>query len=130
MHIKEVMKPARTIDKDSSVKQTALLMKQYHIGSVIVTNSKKVVGIVTERDILEKVTAENKLSSKIKTKDIMTSKLISIEPGALLDDAAYLMIKHKIKKIPVIQDGDLLGIITTTEIVTNSDETGQFYFFD
>ncbi len=129
MKVKEVMKRVKTIDSDSSVKKAAKIMSDARIGSLVVLDGTKVVGIITERDILSKVSATNKLPSKVKVSDIMTSKLIFIHPEDLIDDAVYLMLKYKIKKLPVMEGKELLGILTSTDIVANSDEVGQFYFF-
>jgi CBS domain-containing protein len=131
MKIKEIMKDVRTISPDETVKEAADLMNRHSIGSLVVVDSKKkLVGIVTERDILQKVTAQNKLAGKVLVEDIMSNKLITIDANELLDDAVYLMIKHKIKKLPVIENDELVGIVTATDIVANSSEVGEFYLFD
>ena len=132
MRVKEIMRNVQTVSPEATVKEAADLMNKRAMGSlVVITDNKKVVGIVTERDILEKVTAKDKLPSKVLIEHIMTPKIISIEPGALLDDAVYLMIKHKIKKLPVVgEKEELLGIITSTDLINNSEDIGQFYMFE
>ena len=131
MKIKEIMKDVRTIAPEDTVKEAADLMNRHSIGSLVVVDSKKkLVGIVTERDILQKVTAQNKLAGKVLVEDIMSNKLITIDANELLDDAVYLMIKNKIKKLPVIENNELVGIVTATDIVANSSEVGEFYLFD
>jgi CBS domain-containing protein len=132
MKVKEIMRPARVISKESNVRDAAKMMNKHRIGSLIVVddNKRKVAGIITERDILEKVTAGNKLASKVKVEDIMTKKVISISPESYIDDAVYIMIQHKIKKLPVVNNGELVGILTSSDILTNSEDIGQFYIFD
>lgn len=132
MKIREIMRPARTISITSNVKDAAKIMNKHRIGSLIVVNEhkEKVAGIITERDILEKVTANNKLPSKVKVEDIMTKKVLTISPESMIDDAVYLMIQHKIKKLPVVEHGELKGIITSSDLIRNSDDIGQFYIFD
>jgi CBS domain-containing protein len=132
MRIREIMRPARTVMKGISVRDAARIMNKHRIGSLIVFDekNKSVAGIVTERDILEKVTADDKIASKIKVDDIMTKNVISISPEAYIDDAVYLLIQHKIKKLPVVENGELVGIVTSTDMITNSSEIGQFYIFD
>jgi len=129
MRIKEVMKSVKTIDPDSSVKEAAKRMAENKIGCLVVLNSGKVVGIMTERDILSKVTASDKLPSKISVSEIMTPKVITVESEDYLDDAVYLMIKHRIKKLPVLEKNKLVGMITSTDIVSHSDDIGQFFIF-
>ena len=130
MKVREIQRNVKTIDSDSTVKEAAILMSKYSIGSLVVVNSKKkVVGIITERDIMEKVNAKDRLASKVRVEDIMTSKVITIDSNALLDDAVYLMIKNKIKKLPVLDNGQLVGIITSTDVVANSSDVGEYYLF-
>jgi len=135
MKVKEIMRPARTISQDENVRDAAKLMNQHRIGSLIVLNdSKGIAGILTERDILKKITVENKLPSSVNVDQIMTKKIITIDPDDKIDDAVYLMIKHKIKKLPVVSKADdkeeLLGIITSTDLMNNSEDIGQFYIFE
>ncbi len=129
MKVKDAMKHVKTILANSSVKEAAKKMNENRIGSLVVTNGRKVVGIVTERDILSKVTIFDKTPSKILVSEIMTPKVITVDPEDFIDDAVYLMIKHKIKKLPVLENGEVVGILTSTDIVANSDEIGQFYLF-
>jgi len=130
MKIKEVMKNIKTISPDETVKEAASTMSKNHIGSLVVINGKKrVVGIITERDIIDKVTAKDKTASRVRIEDIMSPKVITIDANSLIDDAVYLMVKHKIKKLPVLDNDELVGIITSTDIVANSSDVGEFYLF-
>jgi len=135
MKVKDIMKRCRTISEEMNVMEAAIIMNKHHIGSLVVLQEDgyetMLSGIVTERDILEKVTARNKTPSSILVRDIMTKKVITIGPEDYIDDAVYLMIQHKIKKLPVInKDNELVGIITSTDIIANSSEVGEFYMFE
>ena len=131
MKIKEITKSVKTISPEDTVKEAAVLMSRHNIGSLVVINSKKkVVGIVTERDIIDKVNAKDKLASRVRVEDIMSPNVITIDSNSLIDDAVYLMVKHRIKKLPVLDNNELVGIITATDIVANSSEVGEFYLFD
>jgi len=131
MKIKEILKNVKTISPDDTVKDAAVLMTRHNIGSLVALNDKRrVVGILTERDIIEKVNAKDRLSSRVRVSEIMTSKVITIDANSLLDDAVYLMVKHKIKKLPVIENEQLVGIITSTDIMANSSDVGQYYLLD
>ena len=130
MKLKEVMKAVRTISPDETIKAAAGIMSKYSIGSLVVLNpKKKVVGIVTESDIIEKVNAKDRLASRVRVEDIMSPNVITIDANALLDDAVYLMVKHKIKKLPIVDNNELVGIVTSTDIVANSSDVGEFYLF-
>ncbi|MBI5331961.1 MAG: CBS domain-containing protein [Candidatus Aenigmarchaeota archaeon] len=112
--VKEVMKTnVITIDADSSIKEAAFLMKDNGIGSVIVTGAKHVKGIATAEDIVYKHVADG-VGKKIS--EIMSEKLITIDPEKTLEQASELMEKHSIKKLPVMKSDKLLGIITASDI--------------
>lgn len=131
MKIKEIQKNVKTLSPDATVKEASSVMSKYSIGSLVVVNEKKkVVGIVTERDIIEKVNAKDRLSSKVRVKEIMSPKVITIDSNSLLDDAVYLMIKNKIKKLPVLDNGQLVGMVTSTDIMANSSDVGEYYLFN
>jgi CBS domain-containing protein len=111
----EVMnKDVKTIRPDDSIKKAASVMKKNRIGSVIVMSGKKVVGILTARDMVYKYIATGKGS---KAKDIMTKDIITISPKKRLTQAAQLMSEKKIEKLPVFEDKQIVGIITATDIV-------------
>ena len=130
MKLKEVMKSVRTISPDETIKEAAGIMSKYGIGSLVAIDSKKkVVGIVTESDIIKNVSAKDKLASRVRVNDIMSKNVITIDSNSLLDDAVYLMVKHKIKKLPIIENNELVGIVTSTDIVANSSDVGEFYLF-
>ena len=105
-----------TIDADVSVKKAVDLMNKHEIGCLIVTRNAKAVGIVTERDMLSRVLGMSRNSEKTKVSEIMTSPLVVADPGMDLEEAARLMFKMKVKKLPVVSEGNLLGLVTLTDI--------------
>lgn len=127
MKVKDIMKRAVTLDKDKKIKDAATAMSKKGIGSLIITNKNKVVGIITERDVMKYLSKSNNLGEKVEK--ITSKKLISIEPQYSLEDAAEIMSENKIKKLPVIKKGDLLGIITATDIIANAESVDDPFFF-
>jgi CBS domain-containing protein len=105
-----------TVDEDSSVKEAADVMNKFEIGCLIAVRKGKAIGIITERDLLKRVIAEGKDTSKTKVKDIMTSPLVVAEPAMELEDAVKLMFQMKIKKLPVVDNKRLVGLVTLTDI--------------
>jgi len=103
--VKEVM----TIDENSTVKEAAEIMNKFEIGCLIAIRKGKAMGIITERDILKRVVAEAKDSTKTKVKDIMSSPLVVVEPNMDLEEAVRLMFQMKIKKLPVVDEKRLVG---------------------
>jgi len=119
LQVKDIMNTdVKTITPDSTVQKAAKKMDEFGIGSLIVVKDGKLAGIVTERDILENVVAKAKLSSQVMVKDIMTKEVIMVRPDMEVEDASEIMMEKKIKKLPVIKDDSLIGIITATDIVT------------
>jgi len=118
MELKDVMvQSVVTVDVDATVKETAKLMNLYEIGCLIVMGKGKVVGIVTERDILRKIVEPSKNAGKTKVKEIMSAKLVVGTPNMDVVDAARMMLQKKIKKLPVVTDSKLVGLVTFTDIV-------------
>jgi CBS domain-containing protein len=119
MNVSEIMsEEVHTISPDFSVKKAAQAMSREKIGSLIVVSDTKLEGIITERDILSKVVSLNRNADKVKVRDVMTKDIIFIEPDTDVDDAAEKMVQNQIKKLPVVADNRLIGIITAMDIVT------------
>mgnify|MGYP001582723140 CR=1 FL=1 len=125
MKIKEVMNRAVAIDHDISVKEVAKIMSDKGIGSVVAVKGNKIVGIITESDIVKNVEKINK-----KISSIMARNVITIEQDEDLDEAEILMKQNKIKRIPVIKNNELVGIITSTDLIANSEELNEEFLFD
>ena len=126
MKIKEMIKGnVIVIEPDLTLKEAAQIMSKNHIGSLAVIKNREIVGIITERDVLRNVTS---LNSKVSS--VMTKKIISIDSDSYIENAAALMAKNKIKRLLVVDGDALVGIITATDILANSDRLNDdFYFF-
>ena len=129
MRVKEIMKKAVTITDDRTLQEAAKLMTTQGIGCLVVTAEDKLAGILTERDVLKQVSNDAGSLNK-PVRDVMSTEIITIESKAHIDDAAKIMSKHKIKKLPVLDDGKLSGIITSTDLISNSADFGGLYLFD
>jgi CBS domain-containing protein len=110
--VKEVIK----INENKTAKEAAELMNRYEIGCLLAVEKEKVSGILTERDLLKRVVAEAKDPSKLRVRDVMTSPLVVAEPRMDLGEAVRLMFKMKIKKLPVVEDKRLVGLVSLTDI--------------
>jgi len=105
-----------TIDVDATVMKTVKVMNDHEIGCVVVTRNKRAVGIITERDLLKRVIGKAKNPSKTKAREIMTKPLIAGYPEMELEEATKMMFEKKIKKLPVVDHGKLMGLITLTDV--------------
>ena len=107
----------KTVRTDDSVHNAVVKMNKFDIGSVIVTNNGRPVGIITERNILERIVEPRMDPAMVKAKDIMSSPLITIDYHAAVEEAAKIMATKKIKKLPVVEGEKVVGIVSTSDIV-------------
>jgi CBS domain-containing protein len=113
--VKDLMtKNVVTIDANKTVIEAAALMSEKDIGDLIVMEDNTPVGIVTERDFVRRVLAEGK-SANSKVSEVMTSPLKVIDPEAPIKEAARRMVNKRIRRLPVIKDNKLVGIITAAD---------------
>jgi len=107
-----------TVEAGATVRQAVDLMNKHEIGCLIVVDGEeKPVGILTERDLLTRVLAKRKDPVRIKVSQVMSKPLITGTPHMDLETAVILMFKKKIKKLPVVEDGRLVGLVTLTDMV-------------
>jgi CBS domain-containing protein len=109
-------KDVKVVRLDTSVKEVVATMNKFNIGSIIVMQGDRPVGIITERDILRRLVEQCLAPESLTAKHVMTSPIITISETANVEEAAKLMAKKKVKKLPVMNDGRLVGIITYTDI--------------
>ena len=124
--VRDIMaKNVKTVRTDDSAHDAVVKMNKFDVGSVIVTNNNRAVGIITSKNILSRIVESRLDASMVRAKDIMSSPLITIEPDAPIEDAAKLMARKKIKKIAVIDKDRILGIVSTSDIVkANPNQLG------
>lgn len=108
---------AVTVNPVQTVADAATIMRDRGVGSVIVVDGGKAVGILTERDVVTKVAAEDRRASSLKVEDVMTSPVVSVHPHEDVEEAARRMSQRRIRRLPVVQDGKLLGVITENDIL-------------
>ena len=119
MLVKDVMtSPVVTVDEAAPSNKIAKLMDENKLGCVIITNeAKKPVGIITERDLVKRVLSKNVVPDTVKSKEIMTSPLVTIEPEATISEAARRMSRLDIRRLGVVYKGNLVGLISSRDIL-------------
>lgn len=107
-----------TIETSQPASRAARLMADRHVGCLVVTTSEttRAVGIITERDLVWKIVADNVDPSKVFVGDVMTAPLITIASNQTVEDAAKVMTQYGVRRLPVIDNNALIGIITTTDL--------------
>jgi CBS domain-containing protein len=117
--VKDVMtKNVVTIDVNKSVFEAAELMSAKGIGCLVVTDNAAPVGIVTERDFVKRIVAQ-RVSSDVKVSEVMSKSLVTVDPDASIKEAARLMSTNKIRRLPVLKQNELVGIVVATDLVRN-----------
>jgi CBS domain-containing protein len=105
------------VESNPSVLDIANMMIKSKVGSVVLLKAGKPAGIITERDVIKKVSSLNKKPRDIQAADIMSSPLITVKAYDSVDTAAALMSKNKIKRLPVLEtDGSIAGMLSVTDI--------------
>ena len=130
MKVKEMMsRPIITEDEDAIVTKIAEDMDELGVGSVVITSEGKPAGIITERDIALKVLLKDRRASEVKAKEIMAFPLVTIEAETSVDEACKLAARKRIKRLPVVENGMLVGIVSIRDLLTRKPEyVREFYF--
>src|SRR5262245_4546653 len=119
----------RAIGASASVVDAARLMREEHIGSLPITDDEKLIGIITDRDITTRVVAEGTDPKTTAVGDVYSRDLISVEPDNDLEEALKLMARHQVRRLPVVEDGRLVGIVAQADIALshreNEAKTGE-----
>jgi CBS domain-containing protein len=118
--VRDVMsKDVKVVRPDTSVKEVVATMNKFDIGSIVVVQGDRPVGIITERDILRRIVEPCLAPETLTARQVMTSPVLTISENASIDEAANLMVKKGIKKLLVMNNQKLVGMITLTDIVTH-----------
>jgi CBS domain-containing protein len=108
--------PVTTMDENGTVVAAAQTMVQRDIGSVVVVDGKKPIGIITERDITKQVIKGSEVLKKA-VKSVMSKSLVTAPPTMSIQDAFELMLKNKIRRLPILENNNLVGIVTTKDLM-------------
>ena len=108
-----------TISPEDSVFDALRLMARVDVGALLVTEDEKLVGIISERDYARKVILLGKSSKETLVKEIMTKKVISIHPMQTCEECMDIMTKNRIRHLPVVVNGNLVGVVSIGDVVKN-----------
>jgi len=118
----------RTIPSNATIKDAAEIMHNINVGSIpVVDNNNKLVGIVTDRDIVLRSVAKGQ-DPNIKVSDVMSRDIKTISPDTDVHEAADLMAEKQIRRLPVVDNGNLVGIVSIGDLAVEGkyeDEAGE-----
>jgi CBS domain-containing protein len=125
MNIREVMTPnPRSVSPNDSIQNAACIMRDEDAGAVPVVDNGRAIGIVTDRDIVVRVVAEGgQLNSPVR--DIVTNSLVSATPDMSTREAAQLMSDHQIRRLPVVENDRLVGIVSIGDLAVKEGKDGR-----
>ena len=125
MNIREVMTPnPRSVSPNDSIQNAACIMRDEDAGAVPVVDNGRAIGIVTDRDIVVRVVAEGgQLNGPVR--DIVTSALVSATPDMSTREAAELMSEHQIRRLPVVENDRLVGIVSIGDLAVKEGKDGR-----
>ena len=102
------------------------MMDEKKVGALLVIENDKLAGIISERDYTRKVILKNRSSAKTKVSEIMTSNLKTADPSQSLDECMVIMSHSHIRHLPVVQDGQVIGILSIMDVVKNIISEQEF----
>ena len=120
-------KDSVTVTTQDNVYEIALKMKQHDSGFMPVVDGKKLIGVVTDRDLAVRGYAEKK-SGSTAVEEVMTKEVITATPQTSADEAAKLMANNKIRRLPIVENGELLGVVAIGDLAVREqlqDEAGE-----
>jgi CBS domain-containing protein len=117
----------RSIGTSASVVEAAQLMREAHIGSLPITDGEQLVGMITDRDITTRVVAEAADLGMTSVGDVCSRDVISVEADTDHEEAVQLMARHQVRRLPVVENGRLIGIVAQADIALtgNEEKTGE-----
>jgi CBS domain-containing protein len=110
-----------TIPSDASVVEAATVMRDHDIGNVLVVENGKLSGIVTDRDLAVHALTSGDDTDDILVRDVMSEKVVTGDPSWSLTRAAKEMAKHQIRRLPIVQNGALVGILSLGDVARNEE---------
>jgi CBS domain-containing protein len=116
------------IDADKPVAYAAQMMKQEDVGLAPIVEGDRLVGALTDRDIVTRVVAEGKDPQSVKVREVASTDLVTIDPQEDLDEALRLMASYQVRRLPVVgEDGRLVGVLAQADVAreANDKKTGQ-----
>jgi CBS domain-containing protein len=126
--VSEIMsKDCVTVTLQDNIYEIALKMKQHDIGFVAVVEGKKLIGVVTDRDLVVRGYAE-KHSGSTAVSEVITKDIETIAPSTSVEEAAKIMAKDQIRRLPVVENGELVGIVAIGDLAVRGrfeDEAGE-----
>lgn len=121
--IRDVMTPSpQTVESGSPVVEAAKLMEQTDAGMIPVVEEGRLLGTVTDRDIVLRVVAARKDPASTTVAEVASTELVTVRPDQELGEGLSLMAEHQVRRLPVVEEGRLVGIVAQADVAREGDE--------
>ena len=116
-HVRDIMqKNVITIDFNKTAQDAAIILKEKEISFLVIMKESKPIGVVSERDIVRKIAAEDSNASSVPLEEIMSKKFRWVEPNTRIEDAVQKMLNNNIRRLIVLDNEELAGVLTQTDL--------------
>jgi CBS domain-containing protein len=116
------------IEADRSVAYAAKMLKDENVGLAPIVEKDRLVGVLTDRDIVVRVVAEGKDPDSVRVRDVASRDVVTVDPKQDLDEALKLMARHQVRRLAVVEeDGKLVGVVAQADVAdeARAEETGR-----
>jgi CBS domain-containing protein len=114
------------IEATETVFEAIKQMVQANVGSILVTDGRQIVGIMTERDYLRKITLEGRTSRDTQVGEIMSSPLVYVTPQTTIEECMAVMTDRRIRHLPVVEEDDVVGVVSIGDVVKYQSREQSF----
>ncbi|EZP78595.1 hypothetical protein H839_01966 [Parageobacillus genomosp. 1] len=119
--VQDVMtKNVATVSPNQTVQEAAQIMSEKNIGALPVVENGQVIGMITDRDITLRTSAQGKDPASIRVSEVMTNRVVTGTPDMSVQEAAKVMAQHQVRRLPIVENNQLQGIVALGDIATNS----------
>jgi CBS domain-containing protein len=115
------------IDADKPVAYAAKMLRDEDVGLAPIVEGDRLVGTLTDRDIAVRVVAEGRDPEQTRVNEVMSRDVVTVDPQQDLDEALRLMARNQVRRLPVVEDGKLVGVVAQADVAQKADhgETGR-----
>jgi CBS domain-containing protein len=119
--VQDVMtKNVATVSPNQTVQEAAQIMSEKNIGALPVVENGQVIGMITDRDITLRTSAQGKDPASIRVSEVMTNRVVTGTPDMSVQEAAKVMAQHQVRRLPIVENNQLQGMVALGDIATNS----------
>ena len=116
-----------TISADATVYDAVVRMVERNVGSLLVLDGDRIAGIVTERDYLRQIVVKGRTSKTTRVEEIMSSPIVYVGPGGTVEEAMAIMSDRRIRHLPVVDQGRLVGLVSIGDLVKQTAKDHKFH---